>query len=92
MLTIPVDAPHPENAHKFIDFILDAQVAADITNYVSFANGNAASLELVSDDVKSDAAVYPSDEVMANLYVTIVTPPKYDRLRTRAWTKVKTGQ
>lgn len=92
MLTVPVDAPHPENAHKFINFIMDAEVTAGITNYVSFASGNAASLEHVSDEVKADPAVFPSEDVMANLYVSHVTTPKYDRLRTRAWTRIKTGK
>ena len=92
MLAIPVDAPHPENAHKFLDFIMKPEIAADITNYVSYANGNAASLDLVADDVKNDPAIYPPSEVMANLYVPRVNTARFDRIRTRAWTKVKTGQ
>ncbi len=92
MLAIPVDAPHPGNAHKFIDFLMSAEVMADITSYVSFASGNEASLAYVSEDVLNDEAVYPSKDVIAKLYVPRINTPKYDRIRTRAWTKVKTGQ
>ena len=92
MLAIPVDATHPDNAHKFVDYIMDAKVAADITNYVSYASGNAAAMEHVEDDVKEDPAVFPSEETMDKLFVAKVTSPKFDRLRTRAWTHVKTGQ
>ncbi|MGI9435715.1 MAG: polyamine ABC transporter substrate-binding protein [Geminicoccaceae bacterium] len=92
MLAIPVDAPHPENAHKFIDFLMDAEIMADITSYVSFASGNAASMAYVSEDVLNDEAVHPSKDVIAKLYIPRVNSAKYDRIRTRAWTKVKTGQ
>ncbi len=92
MLAIPVDAPHPENAHKFIDFLMDPEIMADITNYVSFASGNQASMAYVSEDVLNDEAVHPSKDVIAKLYVPRINTAKYDRIRTRAWTKVKTGQ
>ena len=92
MLAIPVDAPHPENAHKFLDFLMDAEIMGDITSYVSFASGNEASRAFVAEDVLNDEAVYPSKDVIAKLYVPRINSAKYDRLRTRAWTKVKTGQ
>ncbi len=92
MLAIPVDAPHPDNAHKFIDFLMTPEVMADITNYVSFASGNAASMAYVTEDVLNDQAVHPSKDVVAKLYVPRINTAKYDRIRTRAWTKVKTGQ
>ncbi len=92
MLAIPVDAPHPDNAHKFIDFLMNPEVMADITNYVSFASGNAASMAHVSEDVLNDEAVHPTKDIIAKLYVPRINSAKYDRIRTRAWTKVKTGQ
>ena len=41
MMAIPSDAPNPDAAHAWINFIMDPQVTADITNYVSYANANA---------------------------------------------------
>jgi putrescine transport system substrate-binding protein len=91
-LAIPTDAPHPGNAHLFIDYIMEAEVAAAISNYVFYANGNSASLAYVEEDVKTDPGIYPSAEVKANLFPDLADSPKFTRLLTRAWTKVKTGQ
>jgi len=91
-LAIPTDAPHPGNAHLFIDYIMEPKVAAAISNYVFYANGNSASLAYVEDDVKNDPGIYPSAEVKANLFPDLADSPKFTRLLTRAWTKVKTGQ
>lgn len=92
MLAIPKDAPHPENAHKFIDFIMRPEVIAKASNYVFYANGNKPSQALLDKEVKDDPAVYPSDEVLAKLYTTTAYPPAVQREVTRGWTRVKTGQ
>jgi putrescine transport system substrate-binding protein len=91
-LAVPSDAPHPENAHLFLDYIMEPEVSAAISNYVYYANGNDVSLAHVVDEVKSDPGIYPPDEVRANLFPDLADPPKFTRLLTRAWTKVKTGQ
>ena len=62
-LAIPSDAPHPENAHLFLDYMMEAEVAAAISNYVFYANANSASLPYVDEEVKSDPSIYPSDAV-----------------------------
>lgn len=91
-LAIPSDAPHPENAHLFLDYIMEPEVTAAISNYVFYANGNSASLPYVVDDVKTDPGIYPSDAVKAKLFPDLADSPKFTRLLTRAWTKIKTGQ
>lgn len=90
-MAIPVDAPNPEAAHKFLDFIMDAQNMATASNYVYYANGNLASQEFLVEDVIGDAAIYPDDETMKNLYTVTAYPPKVQRVVTRLWTKVKSG-
>ncbi|SPH18566.1 Putrescine-binding periplasmic protein SpuD [Defluviimonas aquaemixtae] len=90
-LAIPVDAPNPDAAHKFIDFMLNAENAAAASNYVYYANGNKASQELLNDDVIGDTAIYPDDETLNNLYTTSTWDPKVNRNVTRLWTKVKSG-
>jgi putrescine transport system substrate-binding protein len=91
-LAIPIDAPHPGNALMFIDFIMEAEIVADISNYVFYANGNSASVPFVSDDVKTDPGIYPTTEVKAMLFPDLADSPKFTRLLTRAWTRIKTGQ
>ena len=91
-LAIPSDAPHAENAHLFLDYIMEPEVAAAISNYVFYANANNASLPHVDDEVKTDPGIYPSDAVKANLFPDLADSAKFTRLLTRAWTRVKTGQ
>ena len=67
-LAIPSDAPHPENAHLFIDYIMEPEVTAAISNYVYYANGNRAALPYVDDEVKTDPSIYPPAEVRAELF------------------------
>ena len=91
-MAIPKDAPHVENAYKFLDYILRAEVAAAISNAVQYANGNAASTRLMDAKVATDPAVYPDQTTRATLFPNVVNPPDYDRLVTRAWTRIKTNQ
>ena len=44
MYAIPADAPHPDNAHAFINYMMKPEVAAANSNFVHYANGNAASV------------------------------------------------
>ncbi len=92
MMAIPADAPNPDAAHAFINFVMDAQITADITNYVWYANGNAASMPLVDEEITSDPGIFPSEEAKANLWAAKVNDARTDRLITRLWTAVKTGQ
>ena len=92
MMVIPADSKHPENAHKWINYIMRPDVIADITNYVWYANPNPASDELIDEEITGDPAIYPSDEVKKKLFPSIPDSPKFDRLQTRAWTRLKTGQ
>jgi putrescine transport system substrate-binding protein len=92
LFAIPADAPHVDNAHAFINFMLRPDIAAANTNYVYYASGNGAALELIDDAVKNDPAIYPTPEVSANLFTLNAHSPEYDELLTRSWTRVKTGQ
>jgi putrescine transport system substrate-binding protein len=90
-MAIPADAPNPAGAHKFLNFIMDAQNMAQASNYVYYANGNAASKEFLVEDVIGDPAIYPDDDTVKNLYTTTPYPPRVQRTVTRLWTKVKSG-
>lgn len=92
LMEIPVDAPHPENAHRFIDYLLEPEVIAAISNTVGQANGNAASLPHVAEAIRNDPAIYPTDEVYGRLTLDRVWSPELTRDVNRAWTRIKTGQ
>ncbi|MDE0445483.1 MAG: polyamine ABC transporter substrate-binding protein [Spirochaetaceae bacterium] len=91
-LAIPSDAPHPDNAHLFLDYMMEPEVAAAVSNYVFYANANRASLPHVDEEVKTDPAIYPSVEVKDNLFADLADSAEFTRLLTRAWTTVKTGR
>ncbi|MEZ5831063.1 MAG: polyamine ABC transporter substrate-binding protein [Dongiaceae bacterium] len=91
-LAIPKDAKNVDNAMKFIDYLNDPQVAANGVNYVSYASPNLAALPMVDDEIKNNPSIYPTDEVKKNLFPDAVADADLERLRTRTWTKIKTGQ
>lgn len=89
---VPADAPNPENAHAFINFMLRPDIAARNSNYVYYANGSKDSQPLLDEEVLTDPAIYPDEATLGNLYTTSISPPRAQRTITRVWTEVKTGQ
>ncbi|NIA69042.1 polyamine ABC transporter substrate-binding protein [Pelagibius litoralis] len=91
-MAIPSDAPHVEEAHAFLNYIMRPEIMAKASNYVYYANGNEASQQFLEEDVIDDPAIYPTPEALATLYTTTPYAPKVQRVVTRLWTKVKSGQ
>ncbi len=92
MLAIPKDAGNLKEAHAFINYLLKPEVIAQVSDYVGYANPNPKAGDLMDQSVRTDAAVYPPQEVLDKLYVNAELPPKVQRLMTRSWTKVKSGK
>ncbi len=92
LMAIPKDAPHAANAHALMDYLLQPEVAAGITNYVAYASPNTAATPLVDPEITGDPAIYPPAEVMAKLVDPITLPQEVTRERVRAWTNIKTGK
>ncbi|MDF5808886.1 extracellular solute-binding protein [Pseudomonas aeruginosa] len=92
VLAIPRDAKNVEQAHAFLDYLLRPEVVAPISDYVAYANPNKAADGLISAELRDNPNVYPPEEVQARLYSVEMLPPKLERLRTRTWSKIKTGK
>ena len=92
MLGVPADAPHPDNALRFIDYLLRPAVIADITDKVAYPNPNLPAAALVKPAIRDDPAVYPPEDVRRRLYVDLPASTDYERARTRAWTRLKSGR
>jgi putrescine transport system substrate-binding protein len=88
---IPADAPHPDEAHEFIDYMLRPEVAAANSNYVYYANGNLDSQPLLEEDVIGDPAIYPGQETLDKLFTSTSSDPVSQRVITRLWTNLKAG-
>lgn len=91
-IAIPADAPHPDNAHAFINFLLTPEVIAEISNEISYANANKVSTPLLDDSVRNDPGIYPPEELKARFWLGKPIEEKFHRLRTRMWTRIKTGR
>jgi putrescine transport system substrate-binding protein len=92
MLAIPKDAPDPDSAYAFMNYIMIPQVIADISNFKRFANANAASQPLVQASVTDDPGIYPPPEQRQKLAVQLADSADQTRAITRVWQKFKTGQ
>ncbi len=91
-MAIPADAPNVKEANMFLDYIMRPEVIAKASNYVYYANGNKASQPLLEEDLIGDPGVYPTEEATKRLYAKLAYDPKTQRVATRIWTKVTTGQ
>jgi putrescine transport system substrate-binding protein len=91
MLAIPAGAPHPGNAHRFIDYILRPEVIAAITNAVSYPNPNPAATPFVAPEIRDDPGIYPPESVQNLFYIDRPAARAYERARVRAWNRMKSG-
>ena len=92
VLAIPADAPHPRNAHQFIDYLLRLDVAARNTNLLKYANGDLPANPHIDARVRGDPGVYPPPAVGDKLVPERAKSHDFSRLLIRAWTRFKTGQ
>ena len=87
-MCIPTGAPHPQNAHAFINFILDAEAGAAIADFIQYATPNDAARALLSDDYNNNPAIFPDDETLARCEPSIYLGEDVQRLYDEAWTRV----
>ena len=91
VMAIPADAPHPKNAHLFINYIMRPEVHASLTNKVFYANPNKASLKYVKPDVATNPTVFLGDADKAKMNVPEPMPQDIRRVQTRIFTSFKAG-
>ncbi len=91
MLAIPADAPHPDAALAFIDFLLRPDVMAGITDHVRYANAVPASRPMIRPDIAGDPSIYPPPEQMARFFTVSAIPAAAERARSRMWARFKAG-
>lgn len=89
---IPRDAPHPDAAHAFINFILRPDIVAQITNEIAIANSVPSSFSFMEEKIRSNSLIYPSEKILEKSYVNKTLSPPYERQRLREWTRVKIGR
>lgn len=92
MMVIPKDAPNPEAAIQWINFIQNPEVNAEITNKVFYPTANLAAKKFVKPEIANDPTVYPPESVMKTLFLLQPLPAEIKRLENRLWTQLKTGR
>ncbi len=91
-MAIPADAPHVAEAHEFLNYMMKPEVIAKSSNYVFYANGNKASQQFIDKEILEDPAIYPDEATLAKLFTIAPYDSKTQRVVTRTWTKIVTGQ
>jgi putrescine transport system substrate-binding protein len=89
---IPKDAPNPDNALSFLDFLLEPKVAAASSELTGYANANVPATALLPKDISGNPLIYPPADVRAKFYTITAGNAEQTRERTRLWTTVKTGR
>ena len=90
-LAVPRGAPHPELAHAFLDYVMEAEVAAEICRTMQYSTPNRAALSLLPPAIRDNPAIFPSADVVARTEIIEdigAATVLYDRL----WTEVKTSR
>ena len=88
---MPADAPSPDNAYLFIDYLLRPEVIAACTNFTGYANANKAATAFVDPAISADPAVYPDAETLSRMYTPKPQTDAQEEAMTRIWTEIKTG-
>lgn len=85
---IPKNAPHKDNAYRWINYMLDPKVAAMTANFTKYATPNFMALDMVTPELRSDKNIYPTPDVLERSEEIADVGPAlftYDRM----WTELK---
>lgn len=92
VMIIPKDAPHNDEAHAFINYLLRPDVIAKASNALGYPNANKDATALVDEDIRSNPNMYIPDERRALLFPLRALPLPTERLRTRTWNAIRSGR
>lgn len=88
-MVIPRDAPRPELAHRFIDFMLEGRNSAELTNLTGSGNPNQAALPFIEPAIAANRGIFPDKEILARLEQLRDLDRRKRRLMSRLWTEIK---
>jgi putrescine transport system substrate-binding protein len=91
-MAIPADAPHPGNAHLFINYILRPEVHASLTNTVFYANPNRESMKLVKPELAGNVTIFPTGEALAKMVAPGILNEATRRLQVETFRSFKNGR
>lgn len=90
-LAIAAGAPHPENAHAFINFLLDAEAGKEIAEFIQYATPNAAAKKLTSPDYQNNPAIFPDADTLSRCEAPAYLGEEGQKLFEEAWTRIQSA-
>jgi len=86
-MAIPIDAPNPELAMVFIDYVLDPVVGAEISNFTAYGSPNQTAIDadLIDEELLSDTSIYPTDETRERLFIITEVSADAEQAYNDAW-------
>jgi putrescine transport system substrate-binding protein len=88
-MAIPKDAPHVEEAHAFINYLMKPEVAAKNTEYIGYPNPNLSSQKLIKKEILDDPQIYPAKETIAKLFILTPNEKDVQRALVNTWRDMK---
>jgi putrescine transport system substrate-binding protein len=92
LLAIPAGAPHPDAAYRFLDYLLEPGVIAEVSNASQYANANRDAKQLIDAAVRDDPGIYPPAQEQLRLHLVPAESQTYTRARSAAWTRILTRE
>jgi putrescine transport system substrate-binding protein len=92
VMAMPKDAPHPDNALVFMNFLMQPKISAGISDFVAYASPNLPARALQDPEIAKDPLIYPPPAIVAKLIDPQTLEAGAQRDRVRLWTTIKTGQ
>jgi len=86
MLAIPKHAKHPNNASKFIDFLLKPEITAKVSNYTGFPSTIKESYKFLDDEIKNNKYIFLNSQLLKKSYRSVFQNAEFVRKRNRVWT------
>jgi putrescine transport system substrate-binding protein len=91
VVAIPRNAKNIENAHRFLQYLMEPEVIAGISNFVAYANANTSATDLLDDAVAEDPGIYPPADVRAKLSTARPPTEAEAKERKRVWNEIIYG-
>ena len=88
-MAIPTGAPHPENAHAFLNFVLDAEAGKHIAETIKYATPNAAAKALMDKSYTENTAIFPTAEIVAKCEPGLYLGEEATKVRDEIWTRIQ---
>src|SRR5436305_3545956 len=91
-MVIHKDAPRPDLALKFMNFMLEGKNSAELTNLIGSGNPNMEAVKYIKPEILKNPAIFPDKAVEAKLEQLKDLTGAQRRLRNRLWTEIKASR